>query len=72
VKSIAYGQGKAKDQKDGQSYGLNVDPRLFYRVSFSRSMASYESMPHMSRDHGLWVINDGNHVIFQILMRWFS
>ncbi len=69
MKAIAYGQGKAKDQKDGQSYGLNVNPILFCRASFSRSVASYESMPHMSRDHGLWVIIDGNHVIFQILMR---
>jgi hypothetical protein len=26
-------------------------------------MAPYESMPHMLGDHGLWVVDDGNHVM---------
>ncbi len=27
------------------------------------SMAPNETMPHMSRDHELWVTDDGNHVM---------
>jgi hypothetical protein len=36
---------KIKDRKYGQSYGLDVDPRLFCGVGFSGSMAQGESMP---------------------------
>jgi hypothetical protein len=35
VKSITFGPRKANDQEDGQSYGSNVDPRIFCGVSFS-------------------------------------
>ncbi len=62
MKSIASGPRKAKDKKDCQSYGSYVNPRLFCGTIFLRSMASDESMPHMSRDHDSWAIDDGNHV----------
>jgi hypothetical protein len=63
VKSTASGLGKAKDQKDGQSYGPNVDLRFFCGVDFLGSMAPDEAMPHMSRDHESCAVNDGNHVM---------
>ncbi len=63
VKSITFGSAKVKDGKDGQSYGLDFDLRLFGGVGFLGSMALGESMPYMLGDHGLWVVDDGNHVM---------
>ncbi len=63
MKSTTSRSRKAKDQEDGQSYGSNVDPRFFCGVGFSGSIALDEMMPHMSKDHELWVANDGNHVM---------
>jgi len=63
VKSIAFGLGKVKDREDDQSYGLDADQGLFCEVGFSGSMASNETMPHMSRDHESWIASDGNHVM---------
>jgi hypothetical protein len=63
LKSTTFGPWKAKFQKDGQSYGLDVDIRFFCGTSFSKSMAPNEMMQHMSRDHESWVANDGNHVM---------
>ncbi len=63
VKSITFGSAKVKEWKDGQSYGLNIDPRLSCGVGFWGSMAVGESMPYMLRDHGLRAIDDGNHVM---------
>jgi hypothetical protein len=34
MKSIASRLGKAKDKKNGQSYGSNVDPRFLCGASF--------------------------------------
>jgi hypothetical protein len=42
---------------------LNVDPRFFCEASFSGSITPKESMPHMSKHHGLWVVDDGNCVM---------
>jgi hypothetical protein len=47
VKSNIFKSKKAKDYKDGQSYGSNVDLKFFCGVGFSKLMALYESMPHM-------------------------
>jgi hypothetical protein len=47
VKSTAFGLGKAKFQKDGQSYCSNVDLRFFCGASFSKSMALNKMMRHM-------------------------
>jgi hypothetical protein len=69
VKSTTFEPKKAKDQKNGQSYGLNVYPRFFCGASFSKSMALGEMMPHMSRDHESWLANDKTMLWFQILMR---
>jgi hypothetical protein len=63
VKYITSEARKAKDQKYNQSYGLNVNQGFFCGASFSRSMALDDTMPHMSRDHGSWVTNDGDHVM---------
>ncbi len=63
MKSTAFGPGKAKFKKNGQSYGSNVDLRFFCGANFSKSMALNEMMRHMSRDHESWVTNDGNHVM---------
>jgi hypothetical protein len=63
VKSTTFGSRKAKDQKDGQSYGSDVDLRFFCGVNFSRLVAPNETMPHMPRDHEPWAIDDGNHVM---------
>jgi hypothetical protein len=54
---------KAKDQENGQSYGLDVDPKFFYDIGFSILMAQDEILPHMSTDHGPWVVDDENHVM---------
>jgi hypothetical protein len=37
--------------------------RLFCGASFLGSVAPDESMPHMIKYHGLWVADDGNHVM---------
>ncbi len=58
VKFTTFGSGKAKDRENGS----NVDPRLFCGVGFLRLMAPNESMPRMLEDHGLWAVDDGNHV----------
>ncbi len=63
VKSTTSELRKAKDRKDSQSYGLNVNQGLSCGVSFSRSMALDETMPHKSKDHGSWTSNDGDHVM---------
>jgi hypothetical protein len=63
VKSTASRLGKAKDKKDGQSYGSNVDQGFFCGDGFSKSGAPNEMMPHMLRDHESWAIDDGNHVM---------
>jgi hypothetical protein len=63
VKFTTFGVGKARDWEDGQSYGSNVDQGFFCGVGFSISMAPSEMMPHMSRDHESWAIDDGNHVM---------
>ncbi len=31
-----------------------------------------ESIPHMSEDHGLWAIDDGNHVMVSTLSEMIS
>jgi hypothetical protein len=63
VKSITFGSRKASIREDGQSYGSNDNLRLFCGVSFPRSMAPYEIMPHMSKYHESWAIDNGNHVM---------
>jgi len=60
---IAFGPRKAKDLKNGQSYSLNVDLGFFCGIGFSRLMALDEMMPHMSKDHESWAVDDGNHVM---------
>jgi len=57
------GSGKARDQEDDKSYGLDVNSRFFCGASFSRLVALDEMMPHMSKDHESWVVDDGNHVM---------
>jgi hypothetical protein len=52
VKFNTSGLGKGKDQENGQSYGLDVNPRFIYDVNFSRSMAPNDVMPHMLKNHG--------------------
>jgi hypothetical protein len=60
---FTYEPRKAKDREDSQSYGLNVNQGFFCGASFSKSITLDETMPHMSRDHGSWAANDGNHVM---------
>jgi hypothetical protein len=73
VKSIAFRPGKAKDQEDGQSYGLNVDLWFFCGVGFSRLVALDEMMPHMLKDHeSWWAVDDGNHVMIPNLSEMTS
>jgi hypothetical protein len=52
VKSNTSGSSKAKDQKDGQSYGSNVNSRFFCGIDFSRLVVPNEVMPHMLRNRG--------------------
>jgi len=61
VKSTTYGSRKAKDQKDGQSYGLDVGLGFFCGVDFLSLVALAETISHMSKDHESWVVDDGNH-----------
>jgi hypothetical protein len=65
VKSTTYGSRKAKNWKNGQSYGSNVNPWFFYGAGFSRLVAPNDIMPRMSRNHESCIIDDG------ILLRWF-
>ncbi len=46
-----------KDWKDTPSFNSNADPWYLCVARFSRSMAPYEAMPNVSRDH-----DDGNQV----------
>jgi hypothetical protein len=34
-------------------------------------MARDETMPHMSKDHESWIVDDGNHVMVLNPMKWF-
>jgi hypothetical protein len=63
VKSTTSKPRKAKDREDGQSYGSNADQGLFIGASFLGLVALDEMMPHMSKDHESWLIDDGNHVM---------
>jgi hypothetical protein len=63
VKSNKFGLRKGKEQENGQSYGLDVNPRFIYKVNFSRSMAPNDVMPHMLKNHESRVIDDGKHVM---------
>jgi hypothetical protein len=63
VKSNTFGSRKAKDWENGQSYGLDIDPRFFCGIDFLGSVALDEVMPHMLRDHGSWAIDDGNQIM---------
>jgi len=49
-----------------------MDQGFFCGTGFSGSMAPYEMMPHMSRDHHSWVEVDGNHVIIPNLIEMIS
>ncbi len=63
MKYTTSGPGKVKDREDDQSYGLDADQGFFCGTGFSRLMAPNEMMPHMSKDHESWAIDDGNHVM---------
>ncbi len=39
------------------------DLRFICGADFSNLVALDEVMPHMLKDHGSWVTNDGNHVM---------
>jgi hypothetical protein len=63
MKSIASRLGKVKYRKNGQSYGSNVDPRLFCGTNFLGLMALKAMMSHMLRGHESWVVDFGNHIM---------
>jgi hypothetical protein len=72
VKSNTFGLGKGKDQENGQSYVLDVNPRFIYKVNFSRLVAPNDVMPHMLRNHESCIIDNGNHVMVSNLNQMIS
>ncbi len=40
-----------------------ANPRSFCGAGFSKSVALDDTMPHMSKDHESWAIDDKNHVM---------
>ncbi len=44
----------------------------FVELVFQDQWHHFETMPHMSRDHESWVINDGNHVMVPNLSEMVS
>jgi hypothetical protein len=63
MKSTTSGPRKVKDREDDQSCGQDADQGFFCGVTFLGSMTPNEMMPHMSRNHDPWVVDDGNRVM---------
>jgi hypothetical protein len=57
MKFNTFGSRKGNDWKNGQSYGSYANLRFLYKVSFSRSMALDEVMPHMLYKRS-WVMDN--------------
>ncbi len=72
MKSTTYGSRKAKDKKNGQSYGLDVGLGFFCEIDFLELVALDEMMSHMSKNDESCVVDDGNHLMVPSLNEMIS